>query len=329
MESLLGFGTDAISWLQTNYPQLQGFLDGISQLGSFEFYLLLLTLIYWCLDKQLGAAIGYLLSVTVLIVDIFKQSFRDSRPFWIDPALGLSTEDTYGFLSGHTAQATVLYFTIASWINRSWFWLLSLAIIILMGLSRVYLGVHDPPDVIGGFLLGLIILSCYLVWRRYGQERFDNRILGQRMLIAISVPITLGAIYWLVRLLIPAPSVNVAYEPLAAAAESGVLGESAQGFGALLGLSVGLVLERSRVRFMVGGPIWQRAVRWVLGLVVAGGLWYSLGIVFPDDPLWLAIPLTILRYFLVALWVAYYAPMVFVRLNLAGARPEPEISVSI
>jgi hypothetical protein len=38
-----------------------------------------------------------------------------------------------------------------------------------------------------------------------------------------------------------------------------------------------------------------------------------------------AIPLRILRYFLVTLWAAYYAPWLFVRLGLADMDPEPEI----
>ena len=97
----------------------------------------------------------------------------------------------------------------------------------------------------------------------------------------------------------------------------------------LLGAGIGLVLEPSRVRFLVAGPIWQRAVRYLLGMAVAVAIWAGLGQVFPDDPLWLALPLRLLRYALLTLWVTYYAPWVFVKIRLAKATPDPGINLSL
>ena len=97
----------------------------------------------------------------------------------------------------------------------------------------------------------------------------------------------------------------------------------------MLGAGIGLVLERTRIRFLVDGPIWQRAVRYLLGIVVAGVIWAGLGQVFPDDPLWLALPLRLLRYSLLTLWVTYYAPWVFVKLKLAQAKPDPGIEMTL
>ena len=68
------------------------------------------------------------------------------------------------------------------------------------------------------------------------------------------------------------------------------------------------------------------AIRCLPGTAV---IWLGLGAVFPDDPLWLAIPLRILRYFLATLWMSYYAPALFVRLRLAAASPESEIKLEL
>jgi hypothetical protein len=64
---------------------------------------------------------------------------------------------------------------------------------------------------------------------------------------------------------------------------------------------------------------------------IAGTLiiWKGLGAVVPKEPLALFVPMNTLLYGLVALWVSYYAPWVFVRFKLADARPEPEISLTL
>jgi len=66
-----------------------------------------------------------------------------------------------------------------------------------------------------------------------------------------------------------------------------------------------------------------------LGIVVAGAIWAGLGQVFPDNPLWLALPLRLLRYTLLTLWVTYYAPLTFVKLKLAQATPDPGIDLTM
>ena len=96
-----------------------------------------------------------------------------------------------------------------------------------------------------------------------------------------------------------------------------------------LGLGVGFILEATRVHFTVEGPIWQRILRYVVGIIVTVIIWRGLALVFPEDPLWLGLPLRLFRYWLAGMWVAYYAPIVFIRLRLAQASPAPDVSLSI
>lgn len=68
------------------------------------------------------------------------------------------TETGMGFPSGHTMMITILMLAILPYLPKRWRWIVPIPII-LMALSRVYLGVHLPLDVIGGFAIGLGVIS--------------------------------------------------------------------------------------------------------------------------------------------------------------------------
>lgn len=329
MESLRDFSLEVTRWLQENYPQLNSFFLVTSEIGGFEFYLAIITLIYWCIEKSLGRSLAYILSFSFLINGILKHIIRDPRPYWLDSTLGLIMERSYGVPSGHAQGATVFYGFLALWFRRAWVWFLAIMMILLISLSRVYLGVHDIEDVLAGIFIGVLILIAYYLWRRYLADRFANRILGQRLLIAILVPLVLATIYVVVLAIIGQPDEDVAWAGYIEAAEQASFDDLAAEFGILLGFGVGFVLEVSRVRFMIRGPLWKRIIRYLLGLAGTALFWFGLDMIFPKEPIALAFPLRLLQAFLLAIWIAYYAPWVFVKLRLAEARSEPEVTITI
>ncbi|MEZ4592963.1 MAG: phosphatase PAP2 family protein [Chloroflexota bacterium] len=328
MEPLLQFGLDASHWLQATFPQLEAFFQFISTLGIEEFYLALFPLIYWSVHKEAGRALAYVFLVGNVVNNTLKHAFREPRPFWLEPSLEKFDDGGYGLPSGHTQFTTTIYLFAATWIRRRWMWLLAGLMIILMGISRIYLGSHFVHDVALGFVIGLLVLGVYLVWQRRYQSRFEKRIFGQRLMVAVLVPAGFTAVYLIIRLIIGEPNDGCLGQPYSCGGV-GKRGGVVTAVSSLLGAGIGLVLERSRIRFLVEGPIWQRAVRYVLGMVVAVAIWAGLGAVFPDDPLWLALPLRLLRYALLTLWVTYYAPWVFVKIKIAQAKPDPGIEMTL
>lgn len=326
MDLLYQQGLELIQWLQENYPQLAGFFTAISALASPEFFLATIPLIYWAIDKRLGRLLGYVLFTAVAVNTIFKQAFRSPRPFWLEPSVGIVESPGYGLPSAHAQNAAALFLLAAGWIRRKSVWFLAIVLVLLIGLSRIYLGEHFLIDVIGGFLLGAIILAVIYLYRRYLASFFAKRILGQQLLAVVLVAFCLALAYIAVVMIIGAPNLAVPWSQYIPEAEIESMREMARTFGVMLGYSIGIVLENVRIRFRADGPIGKRTARYFLGILLTVIIWQGLDRIFPTDPLWLGIPLRFLQYMIVGLWVSYYAPSLFVRLKLADADPEPKIS---
>jgi membrane-associated phospholipid phosphatase len=328
MDILADFSLDVTVWLQENYPQLEDFLTYFSYLGLIEFYLIVITLIYWSLNKQLGRTLAYVSVLSFAFNSMVKHFFADLRPYWINPNVQIATEESFGLPSGHAQGATVLYGLLAMWIKKGWVWFLAIALIMIMAISRVYLGVHDIEDVVGGVLIGIIVLVGYAVWQKYIAPIFSNRILGQRLLVAIIVPLFLAAIYAGIIFLLGQPEERSAPADLIETAHVKGFKDAATSFGLLVGLGSGFVMESSRVRFKVDGPLWKRVLRYLLGLIVTVLIWSSRSYLIPEEPLAILIVGRVSLGIIGGTWVSYYAPWVFVRLKLAESKPKPEISIS-
>ncbi len=329
MEVLYQLSIALTTWLQETYPQLLGFMSLISAMGEEEFFLIVLPAVYWTIDKRAGRQLGYLFLLSVLVNSILKGIIREPRPFWIEPDIQLGEGIGYGLPSGHVQHATVVFMLAAALLRRTWAWIVVLLYILLMAVSRVYLGVHFIHDNIAGFLTGLIILGLFIAWQVRLNDRFHRQILGRRLLVIVFVPLVLAIAYVGARLLIGPPNIDVPWGAFVPAAELGGFEGIVTAVASLLGFGVGMLLESSRIRFLVDGPLWQRVARFLLGIAVTVGIWAGLRAVFPAEPAIIALPLRFVRYLLLLLWVTYFAPWVFVRLRLASADPESEVRVTL
>lgn len=328
MEVLYQLSIALTTWLQASYPQLHGFMAAISAMGEEEFFLVVLPAIYWSLDKRLGRQLGYFFLLSALINNILKNLIREPRPFWLEPDVKRSDVGGYGMPSGHVQHATVVFMLLAAHLRRTWAWIVVLLYILLMAISRIYLGVHFIQDTVTGFLVGLTILGFFVVWQIRLVDRFNRQILGRRLLVILLIPLILAIVYLIGLLIIGKPNLDVPWASFVPAAELDGYEVIVSSLAGLFGFGIGILMESSRIRFRVDGPAWQRVARYLLGIVVALGIWAGLRAVFPTEPLWLALPFRFLRYLLLLSWVTYFAPWVFVRLKLAQVDAESEIQVT-
>jgi undecaprenyl-diphosphatase len=112
---------------------------------------------------------------------LLKQWFARPRP---DVVPALDHVYTSSFPSGHSMMSTLVYLTLGVLIGpvlkHFWlrFYVMSLAILlaVLVGLSRVYMGVHYPTDVLAGWAAGLVwALTCWLVSHSFIQHSKQTR----------------------------------------------------------------------------------------------------------------------------------------------------------
>lgn len=98
-------------------------------------------------------------AITYVLVESAKHIVGRARPAQLIASFQQREPlvQGFGFPSGHTAMATVVSLTLVRFLPPKWRWL-PVVWIVLVGLTRMYLGVHAPLDIIGGFALGISVI---------------------------------------------------------------------------------------------------------------------------------------------------------------------------
>jgi membrane-associated phospholipid phosphatase len=292
MDPILEWGIEVIIAIQTiRSPVLDAFFQGVTFLGNAEFYLLLAPIIIWCVNYRLGARVGILLLFSSYINQALKDLFMQPRPCEPRPDVCIDHAEGYGIPSGHSQNAIVFWGVIAQWIGTAGGWIAAILLMLLIGISRIYLGVHFPTDVFVGWAIGIAILGTYLVVGKRVEDWLGGLSLTAQILLALLLPLLL--------LVIQPNDVMV------------------QVTGTLAGIAVGVALTMRYLKFDAGGLIWKRAVRFLLGVAVVAAIYFGLRFIFPGEGESLYAAFRFVRYGLVGLWISLGAPWLFLRLGLA------------
>lgn len=292
----MGLEWQIMEWVQALYHLGGHWVDFFflccTFLGEDTFLLVGVLGIYWCWNKHLGEELLFSLLLSLAINGLIKDVVRRPRPFltsgfedrrYLVVQNGLvdtaGARESFSFPSGHSQAAGAFFGMLAFWQRKRKQVVSYLLVVLLVMLSRVYLGVHFPSDVlIGGFLGLASAWISYILLRRFGFHKFW--IFGGATAIAC-----LGLFFC------PSPdTIKLA--------------------GTTLGGMLGLWWER-KVNFSTQRGFLRRLVRLILGVVVLTAIRLGLKTFLPSAGLFDGLRYACMGLVAVGLW-----PWIFTRLRL-------------
>ncbi|WP_026526155.1 phosphatase PAP2 family protein [Butyrivibrio sp. VCD2006] len=145
-------------------------VSGFSAFGEETVLILIMGFLYWCYDKKFGIYIGTNMVVGLTLNPLIKNIFLRRRPYMDNPGIkclrpvepkadiyDISAQG-YSFPSGHSMNSAIAYGTLARYKRQRIFTILAFVIPLLVGISRVSVGVHYPTDVLTGWACGVVVI---------------------------------------------------------------------------------------------------------------------------------------------------------------------------
>ena len=301
-----------------------------SFIGSAEFYLLIMPFLYWSIDTALGIRIGVILLFSDTFNYYLKVGLHTGRPFWVSSQVeGYAFESSFGMPSAHAQNSAAVFGLLAATLKRRWVWVLSILLIFLIGISRLYLAVHFPQDVLLGWLIGFFLVWIFLRFEKPVTAWFSEQSLPLAVFVLFAISISILIVGLLLRSIASGWQIPIAWlenarlafpeeEPLNPFRFSGLLLTS----GVFFGLSAGALWLSTRGGFNAQGRWGRRVLRYLVGVVGVAILWFGLGSILPDQGNIPGYVLSYILYAVIGIWISALAPLVFLRFKLA----EPKIN---
>lgn len=305
-------------FMQSLGDWLNGPMQAITSLGYEEFFVLMLPTIYWCFDQMVGLRVGMVLLLGSTFNTFFKFLFHNPRPFWIsDRVAAYSHETSFGIPSGHAQIAASVWGWLAVEVKQRWFKILLWVLVFLIGVSRLYLGVHFLSDVVFGWLLGVLLVWAFAAWYQkvgnwLNRQSYMNK-LGLVLASTIIIVALILGVHWFARpWVIPGEWAERAGE-IDPYSLDGVFTLSGTWMGMLGGF---VLLTEKKGHFLADEGGWRRLVRFLVGMVGIFVLYFGLGQIFPRNADFVSFALRFVRYTLIGLWVSWLGPLVFEKIKV-------------
>jgi membrane-associated phospholipid phosphatase len=314
-------------FLQTLGAWLQSLSEALSFLGTESFYILVMPAVYWCVDALAGLRLGMILVLSGTLNGLLKLIFKLPRPYWVDErVVPLARERSFGLPSGHAMNAAALWGQISREFQKRWLTWVCITLIVLIGLSRLVLGVHFTLDVTIGWVLGLLV---YLLFNRY-YSPLAAWVKAMPLKRQLTLSFLSSLLIVMLILLAALPS-RTWVMPSSWAEGAGQINPfDTRGLytvaGLWFGFLAGFLLLRAQLGVLqsrLGGIhlLW----RYLIGLAGILLIYMGLGKFIPKTLTALTFLLQYLQAALLGFWISYLAPCLFKALKIASfSKPDQD-----
>ena len=283
-------------------PVLDFFFSLITHIGEETVFLVLALLFFWCVDKRRGYLMLIVGLVGTVINQIAKLAFKIPRPWVKDPNFTIvesaRAEATgYSFPSGHTQNVGGTFGSIAITSKKRTVQIIMISVIVLVALSRMYLGVHTPLDV-GVSLIIAAALVFGLAPLFSTEERF-HKAMPYIIVASVLLSIALALYAFLI-------------DPSTVDATNLYSGK--KNAATLLGCTAALIpvyfLDKTVIKFETKAKWYSQVMKFILGLAVVllikEGLSSPLVALFKNEFIARGV-----RYFLIVMFAGVVWPLSF------------------
>lgn len=274
----------------------------ITRMGEETLFIVIGIICFWCISKKHGYYILSVGFIGTVLNQFLKLAFRIPRPEKLSEGFTIvesarEAAQGYSFPSGHTQTAFGLFGCIAVSVRRHLATALCTVLAVLVGFSRMYLGVHTPLDVGVSVVVALaLVFGIHPLLFRAIQSR-------RGMILFFSSMLTLSVAYLLYVLLFPFPANIDPYNYTSG------LKAAYKILGCVLGIFSAYLIEDRYIRFDTRASLPIQALKFVLGLIPVLGIKEGL-----RAPLVLLFGEAIgggVRYLLIAFFAAAVWPLTF------------------
>lgn len=183
--------TDFLLFLQNirlNNPEvLDKFFLSVTVFGEYWLPTILCAIIYWCVDFRAGIYLFTVEGSNIIFAQLFKMVACVYRPWILDnriqpSKLAVAFAKGYSFPSGHSAMSASVWGGMAYLLRtKKILVLLFIGLFLLVGFSRMWLGVHTPQDVVCGLLIGIVFVFAVnpvINWAEKDKNRYLYLLVG-------------------------------------------------------------------------------------------------------------------------------------------------------
>ena len=266
-------------------PLLNKIVELITITGEEYVLIVVMCIIFWCVSREHG----YKMILSIVLASasnaVLKMIFNVERPWVKDERIIPIRQETAtgsSMPSGHTQVGSSMWFSMSRSFRKRFIIVICYTMMILLAVSRVYLGVHTPQDVLAGLALSVVgVLIAHYVMDK--AEKNDSI----RLLLLIASLSFIGLFF----------CKDESYYKMT---------------GLLLALPLAFFLENKYVKFKAKTKLPKQILKVALGFIVVLIFKEGLKIIFPESLIFGTV-----RYFFVGMSAIYLVPKIFVTVKLS------------